>query len=207
MRFLIALVVLLTTMLACKNERQNTPAGSSISSFHRTWRVQGTESSYIVFDDNSRIDTKLFDMSYLCSLSDSMGKVYFVLSGRTCKECDENISIFLYTPKDTLKPVSELAKYTYPGKEFDYENDQLIFESRLYVGDRFHNGNLSNCLIWVQSERNNSDKIDSSMFIVDIVKGKIEERKISSQAQEYRTKLQLVMSFKEIKGIEITSEP
>src|ERR1035437_1195618 len=201
----IVIFILLLSLTACKNTDQKTSSVSQKKIIQKTWNVLKAESSFIIFDDNSRINTKLYDMSYLGSLSDSTGGIYFVLSGRACKECDENIAIFLFSPKDTLKPVSELFKYTYPGKEYDYENNQLLFESKLFLAKKA--GSTSNYLVWVQNEKNDNAKIDSSMFIVDIFNDKIRERKITSHVHDYINELKLLKSYKEIKEIETTSEP
>ena len=45
------------------------------------------------------------------------------------------------------------------------------------------------------------------MFIVDIFNDKIRESKIRSQTQEYRNILQHLKDCKEIKGVDVTSEP
>jgi len=209
MRHIMAFFVLLNVLVACKNQNteQNIQTDNSQSSVKKIWNVVKTENSFIVFDDNSRINTKLFDMSYLCSLCDGAGEAFFVLSGRTCRDCDENIAIFIFTPTDTLKPVSELLKYTYPGKEYDYENSQLIYESKLFVGRNANSKSSADFLIWLQSEKSNSNKMDSSIFIVDVFNNKIREQRISSREQKYKEKLNLLKNCKEIKGIETISEP
>jgi hypothetical protein len=206
MKQLLAFIALLS-IVACKNTIQKTAVDNTQKSTKKTWNVKKVDGNLLVFNDNSYINTRLYEMNYLESLTDSSGSTYFVLSGRTCKECDENISIFLVSPKDTIRPLSELSKYTYPGKEFDYKNTKLIFESKLFIGNCINNGGKTTSLIWVQKEMNNYKKLDSLMFIVDIFNDKIRERKIKPQTQEYNSNLQYLKNCKEIKGVETASEP
>lgn len=206
MKQLLTLIALLS-IVACKNINQKTAVDNTQKFTKKTWDVRTVDGKFLVFNDNSRINTRLYEMSYLESLTDSSGSTYFVLSGRTCKECDENISIFLVSPKDTIKPLSEIHKYTHPGKEFDYENNKLIFESKLFIGNCINNGGKTTSLTWVQKEMNNNNKLDSLMFIVDIFNDKVRERKVKPQTQEYNSNLQYLKNCREIKGVETTSEP
>ncbi len=199
----IIVFIALLLIVACNNIGQN----ATTENTKKSWNVLRTDGSFLIFNDNSRINTRLYDMTYLESLIDSTGNSYFVLSGRTCKECDENIAIFIVCPQDTAIPLSELPKYTYPGKEYDYENNQLTFESKLFIGNCIDNSGKSACLIWVQKERDRSNKLDSSMFIVDIFNKKIRERSVKPQSQDYTKNLQHLKNCKEIKGVVTTSEP
>ena len=206
MKQIIAFIVLLS-IVACKNFNKNTSVENTQKSTQKTWNVKRVDGTFLIFNDNIRINTRLYAMSYLESLIDNNGSKYFVLSGRTCKECDENISIFVVSPKDTIKPLSELPSYMYPGKVYYYLNKELIFESKLFIGNCINIGEKTNKLIWVQRELNVNNKFDSLMFIVDIVNDKIRERKIKSQTEEYDSNLQYLKNCREIKGVETTSEP
>ena len=198
----IFIAVLMFSVLAC-----NTGQNTSTDNNKKSWDFLKTNGSDLVFQDKSIINTRLYDMNYIETLKDSLGNSFIVLSGRTCKECDENISIFILNPEDTLRPLSELPKYSYPGKEYDYENNQLNFESRLFIGDYLNSICHSICLIWLQKFKNSSNELDSSMFIVDVFNGQLREREIKSQSQEYSGNLQYLINCKEIKGIRTTSEP
>lgn len=203
----ILVFVAILSIVACNNTSQNASAKNARKHVQKTWDIKRLDGTFLVFNDNSRINTRLYDMCYIESIADSNGITYFVVSGRTCKECDENISVFIISPKDTLKPITELPKYTYPGKELDYENNDLIFESRLFVDNCTNKGEKTISLVWVQKAKNNNNKLDSSIFIVDILNGKIRERKIQSQTQEYISNLKYLKNCREIKGIKTTSEP
>ncbi len=203
----ILVYVAMLLIVACNNTNQNSAAENTHKPVEKVWNFKRVDGTFLVFNDNSRINTRLFELTYLESLADSNGITYFVVSGRTCKECDENISIFIISPTNTIKSPTELSKYTYPGKEFDYENNELIFESRLFVGNCINKDRNSICLVWVQKEKNINNELDSSIFIVDIFNGKIRERKLLPKTQEYFSNLQCLKNCREIKGIEITSEP
>lgn len=152
---LVFILASLLLMVACKSGEKNTT--SVINELkHKNWTVLTTEGSWLIFADKSRINTKLYEMSYLESISDNDDNPYFVLSGKSCKDCDENLAIFLLSPADTLKLLSMLPKYTYPDKEYDYENNQLIFDSKLFMGNCLISNAKSACLIWLQKTNNNN---------------------------------------------------
>lgn len=203
----ILVFIAMLSIVACNNTNQNASVENAHKPAQKAWDFKRVDGTFLVFNDNSRINTRLYEMNYLESIADSNGITYFVVSGRTCKECDENISVFIISPKDTIKPLTELPKYTYPGKEFDYENNELIFESKLFVGNCINKREKTISLVWVQKAKNNNNKLDSLIFIVDILNGKIRERKIQPQTQEYISNLQYLKNCREIKGVETTSEP
>jgi len=198
--------VLLISFIACKNKCQNISDENNPNQAKKSWDFLKTDGTMLIFKDKTRLNTRLYEMNYLETLSDSSNNPYFVLSGNTCKDCDENIGIFLLCPDDTLKPLSKLFKYSYPGKEYDYENNKLIFESKLYIGNCISNNN-NICLIWVQKESNENNKINSSVFIVDMYNNNIRERSVLPNSNEYDKILLEIKTCKEIQGIETTSEP
>ncbi len=200
-------LIMLVLIIGCKSMSQSASQENIQISIPKSWNILKTEGSFLIFDDGRRINTRIYEMNYLGSLTDSKGFPYFVLSGRTCKECDENIAVFIVNPKNEVRPVSELPKYTYPGREYDYENNQLKFESKLFIGNCINSYDKSFCLIWLQKSINSSNKSDSSMFIVDVYNDTLRERIIKPQTREYNKNIQLLRNCKEIKGKEITSEP
>lgn len=203
----IIILVTLISIISCKNINKNVSAENSKKSTQKTWNVKGVDGAFLIFNNKSRINTRLYEMRYIESLTDSSDSTYFVLSGKICSECDENISIFLISPKDTIKTLTELPSYTYPGKEYYYLNNELIFESKLFIGNCINNGEKTNKLIWVQRALNDNNKFDSLMFIVDVFDDKIRNMEIKPQTQEYRNILQHLKNCREIKGVDVTSEP
>ena len=200
----IVLFIAILSLIACNNCQINQVENKSVAT-QKTVSVKKIDGSFLVLNDNSRFNSRLYEMKYLESLTDVNGSTYFVLSGRTCKECDENISIFLISPKDTLKPVPELSKYLYPGKVFDYENNKLVFESKLYIGNSFINDKTSKSLIWLQKVK--SKKLENLMLIVEVFNGKIRERNFKPQSQEYKRCFKNLKNCREIKGVDVSSEP
>jgi len=172
----------------------------------KSWNVIKTDSSYLVFDDNSRINTKLFDLKYLETIKDNKGNPYFIISGRTCYACDENSSIIVYSLEDTAKSLKDIHKYTYPGEIYDYLTNELIFSSKLFIGNCIDKDSTTS-LIWLQSYRNEQNKFDTGMFIVDVYNGNKIEKYLKSQTIEFRDNLKILHNCHEIKGIEMTSEP
>ena len=166
-----------------------------------------TDGQFLILKNGSHISTRLYEMKYVESLLDRNGNTYFVVSGKTCSNCDENISIFIINLQDTITPIDDLPKYSYPGKELNYENHKLVFDSELFIGRGINKGDSTISLVWVQKEMNSKENLDSSMFIVDIFNGKIRERIIKPQSLEFKQNLLILKKFKKIKGIETTSEP
>ena len=194
-------LVMLLALLSCRGSNTNTVGTVSESPL---WLFHKVEGCCLVFKDHRRINTRLFEVRYIETLNNNDAP-YFVLSGRSCEHCDENVSVFILSPNDTLKTVSEYPKYSFPRKVYDYETHALVFESKLYLCNT--NEKHSNSLVWLQKELNSRNRFDSSLFIVDVLNGVLRERKISSQTKGYFENAELLKYSKEIEGIEVTSDP
>jgi hypothetical protein len=90
----IIVFIMLLSIVACKNINPKASVENAKKSIKKLWDVKKADGKLLVFNDKSHINTRLYDMRYIESLNDSNGSTYFVLSGRICSDCDENISIF-----------------------------------------------------------------------------------------------------------------
>lgn len=130
--------------------------------------------------DNISYQTNLFDLKYIGQLKTTNKLPYFIISGRKCVDCDENISIFVWSPTDGIKTLNQNSnRYSYPGKEYDYSNNELIFENQMFYG---------NCLgyescIWIQKEKNFNNEWKKSIFILKIKNDAIKEETITDSLE------------------------
>ncbi len=93
------------------------------------------DSFSLQYNFDKSFKTDLYDLKYLGYLKTNLKEPYFILSGRTCDSCDENISIYVWSPSSgNLEAIQNKHQYTYPGKEFHFLNGKLLFESKMYFG-------------------------------------------------------------------------
>ncbi len=113
--------------------------------------------------------TDLFDVSYVGTLHPSDGTLpYIFLSGKHCQNCSEDRGIFAVRPLQN-KPTS----FIYPGKIFDYQKRNLVFESRAFLGKCVpHKGDV---FIVFQSEQVDRHGMQPSVFIAEAAKYFLDE--------------------------------
>ncbi len=148
---------------------------------------ESKEVSFIKKNDTIKpIDTlKLYEKRLVGEIILSKNKWYLV-SGRSCEQCDENVSIYLFpekpqflTSKNTIKSTD---RFDYPGKVFHYEDNSLIYESSTFFGkclDEF-----DNVVIWVDRSLNDSNKWEESLYMIQI---------FNDKAIENRPKLEMTL--------------
>lgn len=101
----------------------------------------------------------LFDQKHLADVNQN----WELVSGRQCNECGQNPAIYLINSnKDT--PISELENYSYPGKLWDWETGELLFESQLFVGECLSKNEKE--VIWLQEGYSQSPKPDFEIFSI-----------------------------------------
>jgi hypothetical protein len=167
------------------------------------WYFEKVIGQTLYFKNNKTFKTNLFDLHYIGQLKAKHKAPYLILSGRNCNECDENISIFIHSPSDgPMKNEAEQITYSYPGKEFDYATNKLIFESRMFYGDCIVNTN--ECIVWVQKKLNDNGVFKNSTLTVEVNNDKLKE---SIESKDSITLKKLFLKCKELPGINVTSEP
>jgi len=156
----------------------------------------------IYFSNGKQFETNLYDLKYIGQLQTKNKVPYLILSGRTCQECDENISIYVYSPSDgQMKNESERQRYSYPGKEFNYSNNKLVFESRMFYGKCLSDDRDS--VVWIQKELNNENKFEIKTFIIEVIEDKLKETIMDDNLLIN----DLIKNCNELPGIDIVSEP
>lgn len=151
-------------------------------------------------------EIRLFDKELLGSI-ETKKNTWLVLAGRNCTDCDANLSVYIYPMHDfpgadTLRTI----RYSYPGKEYNYEDDSLIFESRVFWGDCLPR--LENIVIWYQRQLND-DGWDYSYYWLQLQDKGLMENRSDTHALALDEIENRIMSevCTEIPPIERTSEP
>lgn len=145
--------------------------------------------------------TQLYNFKFIDSLKDRDGNIYFIMAGTDCTECDENISIYIRSPYATVENVNEQSRYSYPGKERDYETGKLISETRMFYGSCLDN---SACVVWTQKYRDDKGKSTKDMFVLRPEKGSLVEMRIPYSDSILAL---LKKNCRELAGSEMSSEP
>jgi len=163
-----------------------------------------TDNNTIKVADISDID--LFDKELIGSVK-AGANTWLIVSGATCEECDENISIFIY-PKSSPTLSDQLKnKYSYPGREYHYLNDSLIYESRVFWGSCLPS--YSNVIVWLQKELMDDGKWKNGAYLIEFKENELLELRIDYTSDLLSDVLEKVNSSicNEIAGIRQTSEP
>jgi hypothetical protein len=86
--------------------------------------------------DGTEFDPQLHALRYHGTLQTIDGTPLLIFSGIECQDCDANRTVHLRSPDPRLfSPETEFsAIYAFPGKQFSYEDDSVLVESRLFYG-------------------------------------------------------------------------
>ena len=172
------------------------------------WESVKVKNQTLVFGNGVKFKTNLYDLKYIGYLNSGKEFPYFVFSGRTCQNCDENISIFIHSPSDgPIHKETKLKRYLFPGRLYDMETGKLILESRAFIGNCLPE--KSNIVIWYQNSLDELGKWKKSVYIVEVSGNKLEEYMITDSLPDIEVTLKLVSKkiCYEIPGLNQTTEP
>jgi hypothetical protein len=176
--------------------------------------VQGIENapsqpSVLILDDGSRLQTMLFEVRVLGTLKTVREKLYLVLAGRGCRECDANISIYIHSPGDgSMRNEATQPRYSYPGRETSYEDGKtVLFEARAFLGDCLPAHD--NAVVWYEGFRTEAGLWVSGVFVATVRNDELKNIRLEPPLPRVSETLQRVRTgrCREIKGIERHSEP
>ena len=174
-------------------------------SLDNTRKVAKTEGSKLYFTNGEWLNTGLSDMKYIGQLATQNKAPYFILSGKRCRACDENIAVFIWSPSDGPMKIDTdtlQKRYSYPGTENDYATKELVAERRMFYGACLG----SESVVWVQRTINAKKQAESSIFIVSVQNDTLHEASIKEPA-EIQELLKKVKSCSELQGVATTTEP
>ena len=215
MKKLIVFRITLICLIGCSNQEKNNNAitndssstaskiDSNIIALNNEWEVTKIQDKTLQFSNGKSFKTSLFDLKYIGQLKTRKKAPYLILSGRNCKDCDENISIYIWSPDDgEMKLGDQQPRYSYPGKEEDYLTNELVYENRMFYG---------NCLgeescIWVQRSLGKNKTWENSVFMVQVQNDTLREIKLS-ESDKLNELLSNVTKCSELPGTITTTEP
>ena len=174
-----------------------------IETENSNWGIKKIGMDTIFYNNGRTTKTNIYDLKYIGTLKTKRRSPYIVLSGKSCDDCDENISIFLFSSDNRVLNNTLYRKYSYPGKEYDYLEKNLLYESRVFFGNCQFDSIQS--IIWYQKQYTNSG-IDSSIFIVQVIDDTLKSEKIAYNKMKKKS-FNLNKNCKEIHGVDVSSEP
>ncbi|HTD98014.1 MAG TPA: hypothetical protein VK668_01955 [Mucilaginibacter sp.] len=175
----------------------------TISRDSSLWYYEKVDNQTVYFKYGKKFKTNLYDLHYIGQLQANHKSPFLILSGRSCNQCDENLSIFIWSPSDgPMKSEAEQVRYSYPGKEFDYETSKLTFESKMYYGNCFLKD--SDNVVWVQKNIKANGKFESKIIRVQIEVDTIKESIFNIDTLNLKTQH---YNCNELPGIDVKSEP
>ncbi len=97
---------------------------------------QETDSSALVFEDGTRMETGLYDLRYIGQVQRHGGMPWLIMAGRHCTECDAELALYIHSPSDGALQVANGANARYyPGRILDGETGDPYYEGRVFYGE------------------------------------------------------------------------
>ena len=149
---LLTLVVIMFIFLALRSKQE--------------WIFSKVVDQTIYFSNGRQFKINLYDLKYIGQLHRKSSIPFLNLAGRGCMECDENLAIYIYSPiSGLIKNKGMVVRYSYPGREHDYSENKIIFESRMFYGDCLKN-NIDS-IVWLQKTLNSQNNFEDSAFVLE----------------------------------------
>jgi hypothetical protein len=210
MKKIILILSVLILFVSCSSKEHNKNASAKMTDStvldlkqKLNWNLANIEGKVLVFDNGEKIETSLFDLKYIGQLKTRSKIPYFILSGRSCNNCDENFSIYIWSPSDgSMKSNGKQPHYSYPGSENDYATNKLVYQNRMFFGACL---GKENC-IWVQKSLNDRGEWENSIFIVEVENDVLKEATLNESA-DMNAILDRVTGCTELPGIVSSTEP
>lgn len=156
-------------------------------------------------DDITSVDSSyLYDRSIVGKISTGKND-WYIVSARTCKNCDENIALYLISKNkligyDSLK----LQSYSYPGRLYSFD-DHLIFESRVFYGNCYKDS--TKVIVWIQSEKLKDNSWNKETYILQLTDSAIVKIGFSNYSlKDIEVLINKGLCF-ELIGRDMTEEP
>lgn len=169
------------------------------------WKPAKVEDGKINFENQPSMQIGIYDIKYIDQISIDEKAPFFIMSGRDCKNCDHEIGLYIHSPRNgTLETDSGKNKYQYPRIERNRITDSLIYSSRTFYGEVLPG---VRGLVWYETAVSDNGKLVKMVYISEIIKGKLEDRRKEDLGQLQNT-LELMKEGKcrEIPQRELVSE-
>lgn len=141
--------------------------------------LDGAERPAVIrFASGDEFATTLFEVRVLGQIPRAGAAApYLVLAGRSCHDCDANLSIYVHSPADgPMQGAANEERYGYPGTVIEWEpevpSDTIASRTRFFLGDCMPALNVA--AIWFTEERTAPAELVPSVFALFLEKGKLE---------------------------------
>jgi len=172
------------------------------------WEVSSVKDRTIYFKNGEKFETPLYGLKYIGQIKTEKKIPFLIMSGRECDECDENTSIYIFSPSDgQMKGRDLYGRYSYPGKIKNMETNVIDYESRMFYGKVMNSANDG--VIWFERFLAKDGKRHNRVFLVTVQDDKLTQNAIDKGMPPLSETLKLVNERKcfELKGIDGYSEP
>jgi hypothetical protein len=162
----------------------------------------------LTLPDGSKFRTALYHMKVIGQLRTTKKVPYFILSGTTCSECDENISIYIHSPSDgAMKNEAEQRRFAYPGREKDYETGQLVYEAKMFYGNCL--AAHPNAVVWFDRVMGEDKNWHSRVSIAKVTEDRLVVRELHATLPKQSDVQDAVRKeeCRELLGVDRESEP
>jgi hypothetical protein len=158
--------------------------------------------------DGSKFKTAIYGMKIIGQLRAAKKLPYFILSGTTCTECDENTSIYIHSPSDgAMKDEAQQRRFVYPGRKTDYETGKPIYEARMFFGDCL--ATHPNAVIWFERGIGDDKKWHPGVSVAEVKDDNLLVSRLPEPLPKPVQVQEAVRNGKcqELSGIDSSSEP
>lgn len=158
--------------------------------------------------DSQRFRTTVYGMRVLGRLPTPGKEPYYVLSGRSCVDCDLNVALYVHSPSDgPMRIGGEQPRFPYPGHEKFYDDGTPLYEARTFYGDCA--AAYPNAVVWYQRRRVEADRWQASVLIVQVSGDSLRQVLLEDVLPDVTEAMAAVRAgrCREIPGIDRSSEP
>ena len=145
------------------------------------------------------LNTGLYELTFLGKLNSRESEIepYFLFSGKTCDQCQEDRMIYAVRPSGG-KPIG----FVYPGKILEIKSKNLVFKSNAFIGKCLRNKPEDVLVIFQNEKIDRRNNLASSVLIVKPEKHYLQETLIEKNipSLQITQKLAKTKACKEIEG-------
>lgn len=173
---------------------------------NNSWEFVRKSGQKLIFKNGKSFNTRLFELKFVAVLGTTKNP-YFLVTGRSCNNCDENEAVRIFGLNYTKVPLDSLNRYLYAGTLRDYQTDKIITISKVFYG-KCIKGNVNDFVIWIQEDIEENRNVIKSIFMIEVTDKGLIERKILGKNVEYKKVLSSInRNSKELKGLNLDTEP
>jgi hypothetical protein len=162
----------------------------------------------LVLPDSTTFRTTLFDLRVIGQLPATGRLPYYVMSGRSCVDCDVNLALYVHSPGDgPMRLEAEQPRFPYPGREVFYEDGSPLYEARTFFGDCA--ADYPNAVVWYQRQRVDSERWRASALVLQVTGDSLRRIDVDRFPPDVAEAEAAVRAgrCREIPGIDRSSEP